>query len=55
MGHRNIAQTIRTTETRGQLLRNLNATETAEIDGGHGILPTGGHWFSPVAAMRSPH
>ena len=24
-------------------------------DGGHGILPTGGHWISPVAAMRSPH
>ena len=25
------------------------------FDGGHGILPTGGHWISPVAAMRSPH
>ena len=24
-------------------------------DGGHGILPTGGHRISPVAAMRSPH
>ena len=24
-------------------------------DGGHGIFPTGGHRFSPAAAMRSPH
>lgn len=24
-------------------------------DGGHGILPTGGHRISPVAVMRSPH
>ena len=24
-------------------------------DGGHGILPAGGHRISPVAAMRSPH
>jgi hypothetical protein len=28
---------------------------TAETDGGHGILPVGGCWMSPLVAVGSPH